>query len=98
MTLCQNIILQIGSRYRLSFDLFTTVRWQKMFGRVYLNDNFLSSMYIMNKSTFQTLVYSFYANQSFNTFCFNETHSAAPPFSYMPSSGGIIDNISLYKI
>ena len=98
MTLCQNVFLVAGNKYTLSFDLFTSVRIQNLTGRAYLNNVLLTSVYIPTNFTFKTHVFTFYASQNFNTLCFNETHSAAPPFPYMPNAGGVIDNFSLFIV
>ena len=98
MTLCQDVMLVPGNEYLLSFDMFTPMIIYKMTGKAYLNQVLLTQLYIPTNCTFQTQVYKFYADQRLNTLCFNETHSAAPPFSYDPGYGGLIDNISLVLI
>lgn len=98
MTFCQNLVLAAGSKYILSFDLYSTLRCQKMLGKAYLNGVLLTSVYIPTNFTFSTQVYTFYADRNINTICFNETHSAAPPFGYQLNVGGFIDNISLFLI
>ena len=98
MTLCQDVILEPGSQYTLSFDIFTHLVTQQMTARAYLNNILLTSLYIPTNCTFKKNLFTFFASQSLNTFCFNETHSATPPFPYYPNYGGLIDNISLIKI
>lgn len=66
-----------------------------MTGKAFLNGILLTSIYVPTKDTFMTNVFSFYADRSKNSLCFNESHSAAPPFPYSPTNGGFIDNISL---
>ena len=98
MTLCQNVVLAAGNKYTLSFDLYASVRIQNLTGRAFLNNALLTSVYIPTNLTFKTQVFTFYASQDLNTLCFNETHSGAPPFPYMPNVGGVIDNFSLYIV
>lgn len=71
MTLCQDVILTIGSLYVLSFDLYTTVRCSNMFGRVFLNDELLTMVFIGGDTKFRTHVSNFSADRTHNTLCFN---------------------------
>ncbi len=82
MTLCQDINLGVGSKYILSFDLFTGFGCQNMTGNAYLSDKLLTSVYIASNTEFRTQVFSFYADKSPNTLCFNETHQPTPPYVY----------------
>lgn len=98
MTLCQNINLVAGSKYTLSFDIYAYFAIQNLTAKAYLNDILLTKLYIANRTTFGNQVFSFYVDRNLNSFCFNETHSAAPPFPYYDNGGGFIDNVSLILV
>ena len=98
ITLCQNVSLTAGSKYNLSFDMYTCLKIQNMLGRAYLNGNLLTQIFIPTNSTFVTKKYSFFADRNQNSLCFNETHTGASPFPYNNNVGGVIDNITLFLV
>ena len=89
MDLCQDVKISVGSKYRLSFSLYSFT-FKTMIGKAWINKVQVSEVFIPSKFSFGNSTHIFYASQQFNTFCLNETHAGAPG-----NIGGIIDNISL---
>lgn len=46
MTLCQNINLNAGSKYTLSYDIYSYVTCQNMTAKVFLNGVLLTDLFI----------------------------------------------------
>lgn len=74
------------------------MRVNNMLGKAYLNGALLTTLYIPTNFTSKTKVYHFKADREQNVLCFNETHSAAPPFAYSQGIGAQIDNVSLILV
>lgn len=98
MTLCQNVNLVARGKYTLSFDMYNYIECQNMTAKAFLNGVLLTELYVPTQATYKSKVYTFSADRNANTFCFNESHSPAPPFSCNSDVGGMIDNISLYLV
>ena len=66
----------------------------------YLNNYNISSLYIGTPNTFGNQTSYFYAKEIKNQLCFNEVHSANPPYIgtfNFAGTGGMIDNISVLE-
>ena len=97
-TLCQDVTLVLGNKYRLNYSLLCPKKLYNMLMTVKLNSVILSTLYISSASTFGQNSVEFDALSELNQFCFSETHSANFFYNLKNFVGGLLDNITIEDI